>query len=293
MTPRGWCRPARGCAPPRSAGRGPPRRRGRPSARPSPSSVSQSSSSSSSCRASGRSGRPWSWWRRCGRRPPGCGGPGRARAWPRWTAPGPRRRRARRSRGAAWPAVRAPGSGRSGGRGRPRRGRARWRKVRRARSRKPSISPTPLVEAGARVGQGRAGQQRLELVQLAVDQAADRPSGRARAPAAPAGPPRPTSRRRRARRAWRRRSASRRGRRRPGRGWGSRARARSRETTGVVQACTARIRASSENGSRSSTEPPPRATTITSTAVVAVERTGPPRSPRGRRACPASRRTSP
>ena len=27
-TPRGWCRPARGCAPPRSAGRGPPRRTG-------------------------------------------------------------------------------------------------------------------------------------------------------------------------------------------------------------------------------------------------------------------------
>ena len=34
----------------------------------------------------------------------------------------------------------------------------------------------------------------------------------------------------------------------------------------VVAAKTARIRASSENGSRSSTEPPPRATTITSTA---------------------------
>ena len=38
------------------------------------------------------------------------------------------------------------------------------------------------------------------------------------------------------------------------------------ETTGVVATKTARTRASSENGSRSSTEPPPRATTITSTS---------------------------
>ena len=38
------------------------------------------------------------------------------------------------------------------------------------------------------------------------------------------------------------------------------------ETTGVRSPCTARISASSENGSRSSTEPPPRATTMTSTS---------------------------
>ena len=38
------------------------------------------------------------------------------------------------------------------------------------------------------------------------------------------------------------------------------------ETTGVRHAATARISASSENGSRSSTLPPPRATTITSTS---------------------------
>ena len=38
------------------------------------------------------------------------------------------------------------------------------------------------------------------------------------------------------------------------------------ETTGVVAAKTARTSPSSENGSRSSTEPPPRATTMTSTS---------------------------
>ena len=37
------------------------------------------------------------------------------------------------------------------------------------------------------------------------------------------------------------------------------------ETTGVLIAATARTSASSENGSRSSTDPPPRATTMTST----------------------------
>ena len=38
------------------------------------------------------------------------------------------------------------------------------------------------------------------------------------------------------------------------------------DTTGVRSACTARIIASSENGSRSSIDPPPRATTMTSTS---------------------------
>ena len=38
------------------------------------------------------------------------------------------------------------------------------------------------------------------------------------------------------------------------------------ETTGVRMPCTARISASSEKGSRSSIEPPPRATTMTSTS---------------------------
>ena len=63
------------------------------------------------------------------------------------------------------------------------------------------------------------------------------------------------------------------------------------DTTGVRVPATARTRASSLNGSRSSTEPPPRATTITSTCGVAVEPRRARRSPRWRRGCPASRRT--
>ena len=54
--------------------------------------------------------------------------------------------------------------------------------------------------------------------------------------------------------------------------------------------CTARTSASSEKGSRSSTEPPPRATTMTSTSGVALEPRRAPPSPRRRTACPASRR---
>ena len=42
-------------------------------------------------------------------------------------------------------------------------------------------------------------------------------------------------------------------------------------TTGVRQAATARTRPSSENGSRSSTEPPPRAITMTSTSAGRIE----------------------
>ncbi len=78
-------------------------------------------------------------------------------------------------------------------------------------------------------------------------------------------------RRRRARGAGPRRSASTRVRRRPGRAAAGRARGRWPRRPGCVTACTARIRPSSENGSRSSSEPPPRAITMTSTSGLPVE----------------------
>ena len=139
---------------------------------------------------------------------------------------------------------------------------SRWPTERRARSVRAPTSTRRSCEPAAGIGQGRAREQRLELVLSRARPARARCVGRARASAAPAGPPR----RRRAPPAWRRRWASRRVRRRPGRGWGSRARGRSRRPRGVRTAATARISASSENGSRSSTEPPPRATTMTSTS---------------------------
>ena len=140
------------------------------------------------------------------------------------------------------------------------------------------------VEAVPR-GAAGAVAQRLDLVGAGVEQrAAGRPapggSAARRAPACsrvePAGQggPEPVAadarrcaapRRRRGRPAWRRRWAWRRGRRRPGRAAAGRARGRSRRRRACGTACTARISPSSENGSRSSTEPPPRATTITST----------------------------
>ena len=95
---------------------------------------------------------------------------------------------------------------------------------------------------------------------------ASQPRHRCRAAARGRGRPGAAPRRRRARPAWRRRSAWRRGRRRPGRAAAESGSWPIAETTGVRTFATARIRPSSEKGSRSSTEPPPRATTITSTS---------------------------
>ena len=139
---------------------------------------------------------------------------------------------------------------------------SRWPRVRRARSRSSRDLGGPLVEQAARVGQHRPGAQRVEAGLLAGQPAAEHRAGagagRRRRAAAP--------RRRRGRPAWRRRSAWRRGRRRPGRAAAGPARGRSPRRPACAAGATARTSASSENGSRSSTEPPPRATTITSTS---------------------------
>ena len=97
----------------------------------------------------------------------------------------------------------------------------------------------------------------------------------------PAGrPARPSRRRGRGRPAWRPGWACRRGRRRPGRPAGCPARGRSpRRRASAGGDRPAEV--SSENGSRSSTLPPPRASTITSTRV-GVERPQRPGDPRRR-----------
>ena len=138
-------------------------------------------------------------------------------------------------------------AGRAGAASRPRR-RAR-RRARRAR-------PGPGGTGDRRGRPARAASSCSTTARI-----------RSRARSDVARPRRP----RRGRRAWRRRSAWTRARRRPGRAAAGRARGRWPTTTGVRIACTARSRASSENGSRSSTEPPPRATMTTSTRGVALE----------------------
>ena len=165
---------------------------------------------------------------------------------------------------AAWPAARGPGPGPAGG------ATSSWARS----SRWPRRAPGPVRAArgprrrarrAGRAGRASTGRraQRVEpglLPRAASRRAAcrSRCAGRVDAGAAP--------RRRRGRRAWRRRSASRRGRRRPGRAAAGPARGRSRRRRACAARWTARTSASSENGSRSSTEPPPRATTMTSTS---------------------------
>ena len=181
------------------------------------------------------------------------------------------RRRAarRRSRAPSSRRGRARGRGRGCGRGRRRRGRAGGRAMRCARSRsvvdlrRPSRSSSVVG-----LGEHGAGAQRVEPVLLAVERArrrtrSSRRAQRARCGRTPRGCPGTT---------WRAASV------------GVEARTSATRsssgascswpialTTGVRHADTARTIASSENGSRSSTEPPPRAMTITSTAVVGVE----------------------
>ena len=125
----------------------------------------------------------------------------------------------------------------------------------------------PVVETAAGVGQRRPGADRVERVLLAGQPGGQHLRGRGRAGGRPGRPPRPTSGTTslaasvgvEARTSATRSSSGLSG------SWPI------AETTGVRAANTARSRPSSENGSRSSTEPPPRAITITSTVGVAVE----------------------
>ena len=145
--------------------------------------------------------------------------------------------------------------------GRP--GRGACRRVRRARSRSWSTSSSRASSRRARVGQRRPGAERVEPGLLAGDPAGRRvPRSRSRARVDAA-------------RLLGHVGHDQLGGVGGGRGAdvgdqveqrAGRARGRSRRPRACGPRATARISASSEKGSRSSTDPPPRATTITSTA---------------------------
>ena len=177
-----------------------------------------------------------------------------------------RRRRpagAPRTPAPAWPRAtarpRARGCARAPSRPGPGGGRAPGASGRSSASTSSARSST--IRCGRSI-QGRA-ERAGETPLLPVDAA---PVRRGRAPGRAAAVPAPAPRRRPARPSSPRRSAWRPAGRPPGRAAARPARARSRRRPAYGTRPTARTNCSSENGSRSSTLPPPRATMITSTS---------------------------
>ena len=187
---------------------------------------------------------------------------------PRRCAPrGPCRRASRRIRAPTWPAGTAPAPGPDGGPGRRCVGRGSCRPTRRERSRSwcDLGRPGPRARhrgrpARAARAPGRAGAARCAIHPSSTARARERRVAMRSVSSAMSG----TTRLAASVGVDARRSAT-----RSSSGWSGSCPIA--ETTGVRVAKTARISPSSENGRRSSTDPPPRAMTMTSTVGSCVE----------------------